>query len=111
MTEVLAVPTRLNALLASGELDVANVSSIAYALDPDAYVLLPSVCISSDGAVESVQAERVDLVEVEGRLGHAEELERLTRPARDMFTKLIGLAGGERSRHTTSDDDYPHPHA
>ena len=54
MTEVLAVPTRLNALLASGELDVANVSSIAYALDPDAYVLLPSVCISSDGAVESV---------------------------------------------------------
>ena len=52
--EVRAVPTRLNAMLADGELDVANVSSIAYALDPDAYVLLPSVCISSDGAVESV---------------------------------------------------------
>ncbi len=52
--EVLAVPTALNALLASGELDVANVSSIAYAQHPDDYVLLPSVCISSDGAVESV---------------------------------------------------------
>ena len=52
--EVLAVPTRLNALLAEGALDVANVSSIAYAQDPDAYVLLPDVCISSDGAVESV---------------------------------------------------------
>jgi chorismate dehydratase len=52
--EVRAVPTRLNAMLAAGELDVANVSSIAYARDPDAYVLLPSVCISSDGAVESV---------------------------------------------------------
>jgi len=52
--EVLAVPTALNALLAAGDLDVANVSSIAYAQHPQEYVLLPSVCISSDGAVESV---------------------------------------------------------
>jgi chorismate dehydratase len=52
--EVLGVPTELNALLAAGALDVANVSSIAYARNPEAYVLLPHVCISSDGAVESV---------------------------------------------------------
>ena len=52
--EVLGVPTELNALLADGAIDVANVSSIEYARHADRYVLLPSVCISSDGAVESV---------------------------------------------------------
>jgi chorismate dehydratase len=53
--EVAAVPTELNRLLAAGELDVANVSSIEYARNSDRYVLLPSLCIGSDGAVESVQ--------------------------------------------------------
>ena len=60
---------------------------------------------------DGVNAIEKELARGERYVGHAEELERLTRPARDMFTKLIGLAGGERSRHTTSDDDYPHPHA
>ncbi len=49
------MPTELNRLLAAGELDVANVSSIEYANNPERYVLLPSLCIGSDGAVESVQ--------------------------------------------------------
>ena len=52
--ETLAVPTALNALLAAGELDVANVSSIAYALNAADWVLLPSVCIASEGEVDSV---------------------------------------------------------
>jgi chorismate dehydratase len=55
VSEQVAVPTKLNALLAAGELDVANVSSIEYARNPERYVLLPSLCIGSDGAVESVQ--------------------------------------------------------
>jgi chorismate dehydratase len=53
--EVAAVPTELNRLLSGGELDVANVSSIEYARNPERYVLLPSLCVGSDGAVESVQ--------------------------------------------------------
>jgi chorismate dehydratase len=53
--EVAAVPTELNRLLSAGRLDVANVSSIEYARNSDRYVLLPSLCIGSDGAVESVQ--------------------------------------------------------
>jgi chorismate dehydratase len=53
--EVVGVPTRLNELLRSGRVDVANVSSIEYARHPDRYVLLPSLCVGSDGAVESVQ--------------------------------------------------------
>lgn len=55
LEETLGVPTELNRLLAAGALDVANVSSIAYAAHADELVLLPSVCISSDGAVDSVQ--------------------------------------------------------
>jgi chorismate dehydratase len=42
-------------MLASRELDVANVSSVEYANNPESYVLLPSLCVGSDGAVESVQ--------------------------------------------------------
>ena len=53
--EVAAVPTELNRMLAAGELDVANVSSVEYANNPERYVLLPSLCVGSDGAVESVQ--------------------------------------------------------
>ncbi len=53
--EVVGVPTTLNALLRAGEVDVANVSSVEYARNHASYVLLPSLCVGSDGAVESVQ--------------------------------------------------------
>jgi chorismate dehydratase len=53
--EIVGVPTTLNRLLRAGEVDVANVSSVEYAADPERYVLLPSLCVGSDGAVESVQ--------------------------------------------------------
>ena len=52
--EVTGVPTRLNELLRAGEIDVANVSSIEYATRPESYVLLPSLCVGSEGAVDSV---------------------------------------------------------
>ena len=53
--EVVGVPTTLNALLRAGDVDVANVSSVEYARNHSEYVLLPSLCVGSDGAVESVQ--------------------------------------------------------
>jgi chorismate dehydratase len=53
--EVVGVPTRLNALLRAGEIDAGNVSSVEYAANADDYVLLPSLCVGSNGAVESVQ--------------------------------------------------------
>ena len=53
--EVTGVPTALNRMLRAGEIDVANCSSIEYASDPERYVLLPSMCVGSDGAVDSVQ--------------------------------------------------------
>ena len=60
--------------------------------------------------VDGLNAIEKELARGERWVGHAEELERLTRPARDMFSKLIDFAGG-RSRDKTTDDDYPHPHA
>jgi len=48
-------PTTLNAMLAVGAIDVALPSSIAFARNAAQWVLLPSVSISSFGAVDSVQ--------------------------------------------------------
>jgi chorismate dehydratase len=53
--EIAGVPTALNRMLRAGEIDVANCSSIEYASAPEQYVLLPSLCVGSDGAVDSVQ--------------------------------------------------------
>ena len=53
--EVVGVPSVLNGLLEEGRVDVANVSSVEYARHADRYVLLPSLCVGSCGAVESVQ--------------------------------------------------------
>lgn len=47
-------PSRLNALLFSGELDVAPSSSFEYLAHHENYSLLPDLSISSDGPVQSV---------------------------------------------------------
>jgi chorismate dehydratase len=53
--EIVGVPTDLNRKLIEGELDVAPISSIAYARHADRLRLLPRLCVSSEGAVESIQ--------------------------------------------------------
>ena len=53
--EVIGVPTDLNRQLIAGELDVAPISSIEYARAADRLRLLPRLCVSSEGAVESIQ--------------------------------------------------------
>jgi chorismate dehydratase len=53
--EVTGVPTELNRLLLAGELDVAPISSIEYARHADRLRLLPRLCVSSEGAVDSIQ--------------------------------------------------------
>src|SRR3954469_24636890 len=53
--EVVGVPTDLNRRLVAGGLDVAPISSIEYARNADTLRLLPRLCVSSDGAVESIQ--------------------------------------------------------
>src|SRR5258705_12545575 len=53
--EVVGVPTGLNKQLIAGELDVAPISSIEYARNADHLRLLPRLCVSSEGAVDSIQ--------------------------------------------------------
>jgi chorismate dehydratase len=53
--EVSGVPTELNALLAAGQIDLAPISSIAYARDAERLRILPRVAVSSEGAVDSIQ--------------------------------------------------------
>lgn len=48
------VPSALNALMASSELDVSVVSAVEYARDSKRYLLLPDLAISCDGPVRSV---------------------------------------------------------
>jgi chorismate dehydratase len=53
--EVVGVPTELNQALLADEIDVAPISSIEYARNADSLRLLPRLCVSSEGAVDSIQ--------------------------------------------------------
>ena len=64
---VRGVPSRLNALLSGGDIDLCPSSSIEYAKSPDSYYLLPDLSISSVGPVKSVLLfSRVPLKELDG---------------------------------------------
>ena len=53
--EVPGVPTDLNARLLGGEIDLAPISSIEYGRHADRLRILPRLCVSSQGAVDSIQ--------------------------------------------------------
>jgi chorismate dehydratase len=53
--QVPGVPTQLNRMLMDGDIDVAPISSIEYARNPEKLTLLPRLCVSSEGAVDSIQ--------------------------------------------------------
>src|SRR2546430_9667537 len=59
------VPTALNRALLGGECDLAPISSIEYARNAERLRILPRLCVSSQGAVESIQlVSRVPLERV-----------------------------------------------
>jgi chorismate dehydratase len=53
--EVSGVPTELNRRLLAGEIDTAPISSIEWARNAERLRLLPRLCVSSEGAVDSIQ--------------------------------------------------------
>ena len=53
--EVTGVPTELNRRLLAGEIDLAPISSIEYARHAGRLRILPRMCVSSEGAVDSIQ--------------------------------------------------------
>jgi chorismate dehydratase len=63
--EVSGVPTDLNRRLLAGEIDLAPISSIEWARHADQLRILPRLCVSSEGAVDSIQlVSRVPLERV-----------------------------------------------
>jgi chorismate dehydratase len=53
--EVVGVPTELNRALLRDDVDVAPISSIEWARNSDRLLVLPRLCVSSDGAAGSIQ--------------------------------------------------------
>jgi chorismate dehydratase len=53
--EVEGVPTELSRMLLDGEIDIAPIPSIEYARNADRFRILPRLCVSSEGAVDSIQ--------------------------------------------------------
>jgi chorismate dehydratase len=53
--EVVGVPTDLNRALLDGAVDLAPISSIEWARNAGQLLLLPRLCVSSEGAVGSIQ--------------------------------------------------------
>jgi chorismate dehydratase len=53
--EVVGVPTELARALLDGEVDLAPIPSIEWARNAERLRLLPRLCVSSEGAVESIQ--------------------------------------------------------
>jgi chorismate dehydratase len=53
--EVEGVPTELSQMLLDGDVDIAPIPSIEYARNSDGLRILPRLCVSSEGAVDSIQ--------------------------------------------------------
>lgn len=53
--QVAGVPTALNDQLVAGEIDLAPISSIAYARHAETLRILPRVAVASDGTIDSIQ--------------------------------------------------------
>ena len=116
--EVVGVPTTLNALLRAGDVDVANVSSVEYARNHSEYVLLPSLCVGSDGAVESVQLvtdvplPAVRSISVTGQSASSVVLVRTLFPTAEIRaegeTAEARLMIGDEALRSAFDDPSPH---
>ena len=53
--EVAGVPTELNERLLAADIDLAPISSIEYGRNAGGLRILPRLCVSSEGAVDSIQ--------------------------------------------------------
>ena len=88
--EVVGVPTELNRALLADEIDVAPISSIEYARNADRLRLLPRLCVSSEGAVDSIQLVSRSRSKRSARRGHA--------GVRDLGGADAGAAAARRAR-------------
>ena len=118
--EVSGVPTDLNERLIAGEIDLAPISSIAYGRHADRLRILPRLCVSSEGAVDSIQlvsrdpVDRIDSVAVTPESATSAVLVRVLFPdaeqvpleeAHDADAKLLI---GDAALKSMFEDPTPH---
>jgi len=116
--EVIGVPTALNRQLVERELDIAPISSIEYARHATSLRLLPRLCVSSEGAVESIQLvtktplERLRMIAVTPESATSVVLARVLFPhadhvplAEDAEAKLLI---GDAALRSAFEDPTPH---
>jgi chorismate dehydratase len=116
--EIVGVPTELNDLLMEGGVDLAPISSIAYARNADRLLLLPRLCVSSEGAIDSIQLvsrtppERVDSIAVTPESATSAVLARILFPDAEQVT--LGedadatLLIGDAALRSAFEDPAPH---
>ena len=116
--EVPGVPTELNERLLAGEIDIAPISSIEYARNADRLRILPRLCVSSEGAVDSIQLvsrvplEHVDSVAVTPESATSVVLTRILLP--DAVLVPLGkkadatLLIGDAALRSAFEDPTPH---
>ncbi|GAB6887080.1 menaquinone biosynthesis protein [Desulfothermus okinawensis JCM 13304] len=62
------IPARLNELMSQGKLDISGTSSIEYGRNFDKYLLIPDICIGSNGPVMSVLfLSKIPIKELSGK--------------------------------------------
>lgn len=94
---VRGVPSRLNAALAAGDIDVAPCSSIEYARHAYEYAILPGHAIGSAGAVQSILLESaVPLADLDGA---TVAIPTASATAIVLLRALLELRAGVRPRY------------
>jgi chorismate dehydratase len=116
--EVTGVPTELNRMLLDGELDIAPISSIEYARNADQLRILPRLCVSSEGAVDSIQlvtrmqVNQVRTVAVTPESATSVVLTRILLPKAEILP--LGMEAdaklliGDAALHSAYEDPTPH---
>jgi chorismate dehydratase len=116
--EVAGVPTELNARLLAGEIDLAPISSIEYARHADRLRILPRLCVSSEGAVDSIQLvsrvhiEHIDSVAVTPESATSVVLTRVLMPNAELVPldekADAKLLIGDAALRSAFEDPTPH---
>jgi chorismate dehydratase len=116
--EITGVPTELNRMLLDGQLDIAPISSIEYARHADQLRILPRLCVSSEGAVDSIQLvtrmqfNQVRSVAVTPESATSVVLTRILLPKAEILP--LGMEAdaklliGDAALHSAYEDPTPH---
>jgi chorismate dehydratase len=116
--EVAGVPTALNRALLEGECDLAPISSIEYARHAERLRILPRLCVSSEGAIDSIQLvsrvplERVRSVAVTSESATSVVLTRVLLPEAEHVPLELEadakLLIGDAALQSAFEDPTPH---